>query len=361
MRKYVKHVAILTNQLVFTDGSSNHLFYLLSGFKQTAPDVRFTVITGRNTAEEKFSGQFNGEIIVIPEFLYEQRTKLRFIKNIAVLVGLIFKYRFDILHSHTHYHANMARVAGILTGRPTIQTNHGLFEDLGKLRQYNADHYICVSRHLEDYMIQNELAKVAQCNFIRHGINPVIPDSGKLSAGKYCFIAAGRFIYNKAFDIYINAVAGLPQHIRGQCAFYIAGTGEEEESLKQLNADLNAGVIFLGDVNKIRETFAKCDVFVNMTRSTEGSPVSLAEAALSGCFIITTRYFGIEAAFVPGEDGATFNPDDTAGLQEAITDYCLHPEKAATIAQRYFKKASALFSVQLMVEKTRNLYNRVLK
>lgn len=361
MNEKVFRVAILANQLAYTDGVSNHLFYLLNGFRQFAPEFEFTVLTGVDDAHGKFDGQFNGSIITLPDLRYGNRSYWLFIKNIATIVNLKAKHHFQLIHSHTHYHANIARIAGYLTGTTTLQTNHGLFEDLGKLRQFNADHYICVARHLENYMIQNKLASAANCNFIRHGIEIINAENNTLMPEKICFIAAGRFIRNKAFDVYIRAVAGLPEDIRSKCAFYLAGTGEEEELLQQLNTKLDAGITFLGNRSDIRNVYAKCDVFINMTRSTEGSPVSLAEAALSGCFIISTSYFGMESSFTAPEDGMEIQPDDVTGLQNAIIAYCSNPEKAQERAKKYQEKAALLFSVPMMVEKTANLYKRICK
>ncbi|MDZ7765416.1 MAG: hypothetical protein U5K00_13475 [Melioribacteraceae bacterium] len=59
-------------------------------------------------------------------------------------------------------------------------------------------------------------------------------------------IAGGRLIKEKGFEIYLKAVAMLPPEAKDSADFLQAGSGEEEQILKELNKNLNAGVKFLG-------------------------------------------------------------------------------------------------------------------
>ena len=104
----------------------------------------------------------------------------------------------------------------------------------------------------------------------------------------------------------------------------IAGTGEEEESLKALAQQLGIAerVDFVGWVSDMRGFFS--GVHINVLSSfSEGFPYSLLEGAREHCAAIATAVGGVPELIVDGETGYLFAPEDVDML---ATYMCRLPE-----------------------------------
>ena len=103
--------------------------------------------------------------------------------------------------------------------------------------------------------------------------------------------------------------------------FYFAGTGEEEETLKEQvkAAKLENFVSFVGWVSgeKKKELFLHKQIFV-LPSYNEGLPISILEAASYGMPIVSTNVGDVSSVVKDGINGYLIQPGDIQALSEKI-------------------------------------------
>lgn len=124
-------------------------------------------------------------------------------------------------------------------------------------------------------------------------------------------IAAGRFVDWKGFDVLIEAFKKLD---REDTWLLLAGTGEEEEKLKNL-AGSNPRIIFLGFVDDIRPYFWAADVYVLPSRLPEPFGLSLLEAMASGLLCVATHMGGPLDMITHSAEGWLVPQDSAASMK----------------------------------------------
>jgi GalNAc-alpha-(1->4)-GalNAc-alpha-(1->3)-diNAcBac-PP-undecaprenol alpha-1,4-N-acetyl-D-galactosaminyltransferase len=237
-------------------------------------------------------------------------------------------------------------------------TNHGLIPEIGKLKHFNADHIIGVNKHILEYLIKNKERKREHISLIPCGL-PNFEQKRKTN-DKIRVIAGGRLIKEKGFEIYLNAVAKLPSEIKESAEFLLAGNGEDEHSLKELNKNTNAGVKFLGIVSDFQKFLLDTHIFVMPTLSMEeGFPTILIEAALSKNLIISSKFRGFNFV-LNNENSLLFevgNTDElTFLLKKTITNFQNYSNKIDSL----FKEVNERFSIEKMVHSTNLVYNNLI-
>ena len=351
-------VAILTNELNYTDGVSNHIFDLIQGFQDSISHVEFIIITGKNNAPEKFK-ELGVEIITLKGFRHAERSAWNFIICLSKLIKIIKSKNISILHSHNHYHANIATVCKYFAPVHTVQTNHGILKKEGRLPHFIADRFIIINQHIIDFFQSECKEKLLRASFIRCGVpykKAEMPVHDKL-----VFIAAGRFVLEKGFDLYIRAIHALPSELIQNCEFQLAGHGSEEKALRNLNDALGGRVTFLGNVPDLQQYLFKTDILINPSRSlSEGFPRTLVEAAYANNLIITSDFLGLKHDFINGTDGLVFEVEKIDELIQLMTRCILENSGIHILAQNFHAKAREIFSIEHMVEKTLRVYRELI-
>lgn len=120
------------------------------------------------------------------------------------------------------------------------------------------------------------------------------------------FIFAGRLEAMKNIDRLIKIYSKLPQYIKKENPFYIAGYGTQEDKLKELVEQLNLSeqVIFLGKIDNTEMLKTDADKrILLMASSTEGMPTAIAEAFSVGVPVVSTAVGDIPNVVKNGENG----------------------------------------------------------
>lgn len=353
------NILLLVNELRYTCGVTNHILYLSAGLANNTGNKVF-IITGGGDGIDRFDN-INAEIINDSRFLHENRTSVNYISAINVLSGFIKKNKIDIIHSHTHYAANIASHAAYLKRTPKVQTNHGLLAAGGKLKHFSADKYVAINEHIYNFLMDNNIASEENIKLIRCGIfvpaEPPVKSSGKLK-----IIAASRFTKEKGLDTFIKAVSILDSETKQKAEFIIAGIGEEEDALKQLNSELNTGIDFPGNILNLSDELKDTHVFVYPSRSkSEGFPAVITEAGAHNNLLITSDFYGVTNIVENNTDGFVFPQDDSekfAGiLAQAINNY----NSLSGMSLNFYNKVKDLFDLQTMIFKHEELYKECLR
>lgn len=351
------NVLYLSNEIKYTCGVSNHIYHLLNSVSENQ-DLKIFLITGRAEAREKFE-EFDITVLENSLFLHENRTVLNYLRAIRYLIKFVKKNSIHIIHSHSHYCANIAKMVSKFTKVKTIQTNHGIWKHQGRLKQFNADRYIAINEHIRNYLVASGTAKENEISFIRCGI-PIPEKFIEKNFEKMKILCASRLISSKGIHIYISAVSKLLNK-HSSTEFLIAGEGAETQKFTELCTELKTGIKFLGRVTDIYSLLKQIHVFVfcGLTDE-EGFPAVLTEAAATSNIIITSDFLGVRNVF-DENDVLFYKPGDADELSRILERVIDNPKSFIKHSENAYKKIKKEFQLKDMSEKHLKLYTECLK
>lgn len=156
----------------------------------------------------------------------------------------------------------------------------------------------------------------------------------------------------------LTAVKDIETAIRGfakaaqeqpQLRMFLAGTGEDEDKLKQLaqQLDVTEKVVFCGWVTEIAMFFAAMDITL-LTSLSETFPYSILEGIREGCVPVCSDVGGMGELIESGESGYIFQPRDVDALADALTKLASDREKRKKFAARQLERAAERYSLDAM-------------
>ena len=285
-------ILVITNQLLTTCGVSKHLLYFLTEAKKNL-GFSFTIVCSGGDAVEKYKNLYD-EIIILPESKHENRSVLNFIKSVISLAKLQSKNRFDLIHCHTHYSANLINFVSKFYKVKSLQTVHGIMDPVGRLNHYPAQYFISVNEHVHDFLIKNKKISTDKVKLIRNGIlfNEKLLSQDKT---KFKIISAGRLIKQKGFETYIKAISLLDEVTKRKAEFYLAGKGEEQNNLINLSKSLNVPLNFVGEIENLKGFLSTTHIFVNPSKSSnEGFAMTIIEAGYAKNLVISSIFLSVQ-------------------------------------------------------------------
>lgn len=184
---------------------------------------------------------------------------------------------------------------------------------------------------------------------------PLPRNSFDTPAEQPLIIAAGRLHRNKGFDILLRALAMIPD-----CYLWLAGTGPEEQALKQLADALNITprVRFLGWRNDIASLMATGDVFVCPSRH-EGLGSIVLEAWAHGCPIVSTASQGPSELIEHGSNGLLSAIDDVPALRDNMLAAIDSPDLRSSMRDRAKTDYNKGFSKQAITRQYLDFFHQI--
>ena len=146
---------------------------------------------------------------------------------------------------------------------------------------------------------------------------------------------------SKGYDILLDAAKVLCDR-NIEFDWLILGEGTYRPEMEKFieNNNLSNCVHLMGSISNPYPYYRLCDLYVQTSRR-EGFGLSIAEARMLNCPVVTTEYVGVWSQMVQGKNG-TVVPIDPVAVADAIEDLILHPEKRKAISdyQRTEKKGN---------------------
>ncbi|NLO91829.1 MAG: glycosyltransferase family 4 protein [Elusimicrobia bacterium] len=263
------------------------------------------------------------------------------------LLGIMFRYKPDIVHTHTSKAGVLGRCAAfayrILSRRRVgvVHTAHGhvfygyfpplksrFYAQVEGFCAHLADRLVALSESEKRESLERGVGRAAQWVVIHSGVD--IPDftgasdrrrelRSALGIGDGEVLAgfAGRLTAIKGLDALIRAAAILKD--RTELSFVLIGEGEERVRLEKLRDSLGLGkkVLFSGFQDKVFEWLCALDIFVHPSLN-EGMGRSLVEAQAAGLPVVATTVCGIPDVVHDGKAGLLVPVYDTNALSGAI-------------------------------------------
>lgn len=370
-------------------GGPAHHVSMLSG--RLDPDRFRTLLVHGNVAAGEGSFDYLAEregcaVEIVPGFGPEIRP-LRDLRALVGLVGVMHRFRPQIVHTHTAKAGFLGRLAAVLAPGPRpiiVHTYHGhvlegyfgrkttaIYRFLERCLGTVSDCLIGVSRATVDDLVRLGVAGRERFRMIPIGLDLgrfVQPDLERAAAlrrecgaGEKEVLAAyvGRLVPIKRVDVVLRAVA----EARRQAAplrLVVAGDGECRQELER-RADrlgLRGVVTFLGYVPDSSRVAAAADVAI-LASDNEGTPVALIEAAAAGRPAVATAVGGVPEVVVPGA-GLLAPRGDYAALADALVRSARDAPLRTTMGARARDHVLRQFSIERLVSDIEDLYEELL-
>ncbi len=271
------------------------------------------------------------------------------------LLRLHKQYKFDIIHAHQIYPTGWLAVKfSQKYGIPAVLTSHvGDVHDGSRYRRHwlisrrmvwamqRHDHLPGVRRGICDPIdlrlpspkalyIENgceEIKNPVPSAALRQKLQELGLDSG-------FDLTVCRLHRNKGLNYLIDAYALMKRRNFNAPPLIMAGSGQEEEALKQQIAEsgLSGKIHLIGKVDKNDRNFllTRCRFFLQPS-VLEGMPLTILESLAAGCPVIATRIPGIVEILRDGWNGRLVtpaSPEEIADLYPQLTEE-KHREYAA--------------------------------
>jgi glycosyltransferase involved in cell wall biosynthesis len=146
-----------------------------------------------------------------------------------------------------------------------------------------------------------------------------------------------------------------------EAAFVIAGEGGLMESLRALAAELGIerDTFFIGRCTNVAALLSISDVCV-LSSKAEGFSNSILEYMAAACPVVATDVGGAREAVIEGETGYLVPAGDDELMAARIVSLLREPERARAMGERGRRLVAEKFSCETQLERTENLYDRLL-
>lgn len=300
------------------------------------------------------------------------------------IVKLIQEEEYDIIHCNTPVGGVIGRLAGKKYGvKKVIYQAHGFHFYKGApiinwLLYYPIERLLA---HITDAIItinQEDFERAQSFCLRKNGKVYYIPGVGidlnavkdklarsnirredfKIPNQAIALVSIGELNHNKNHRVIIEALA---KYKNDQVHCYIAGTGPEEEALRETadSKGISDNIHFLGYTSNVIELLQCSDIFV-ISSLREGLSRSLMEAMACGLPCIASKIRGNTDLIENGKGGFLCAPNDADGFAEAIKT--LAEDQALQIKMGNFnKEAITPYDIEKVEQGMIKIYSEVLQ
>ena len=285
----------------------------------------------------------------------------------------IAEHQIQILHAHTRVTQVMAHWIQKKMKVIFVSTCHGYFRAHWARRVFPCwgDATIAISREVLKHLEDDFKLSGDRIALIESGVDleqfPLITEDlrkhKKKELGLEQIFVVGtiaRLSDVKGVDILLKAVPEMLKE-RKDFRMLIIGQGKQEAELKQIVADLKLEetVSFDPAVQQTAAYLPVFDVFVVPSRQ-EGLGLSALEAQASGLAVVASKVGGLKTLIQDGQTGLLVSPEDPTALAKAILSLLADPSLRESLGKAARTQVETGFNSAIMVEKTLNLYARLM-
>lgn len=242
--------------------------------------------------------------------------------------------RAGVAHLHAHFAnaaASVAMMAAELAGVPFSFTAHAydiFIDDLLLPAKLSAAAFVATCSYFNVRYLREHYPEAAGATIeiVRYGVDPeAFAPRPHPQGTSPVILAVGRLVEKKGFHVLLEACARLrASGVEVQCL--IVGEGPEADRLGRVITELRLSdrVMLLGKLlpKDLLTYYRRADLLVMPScmsgNDRDGIPNVLIEAMAMEIPVVSTRVSGIPELVQDGETGLLVNPDDPAGLAEAI-------------------------------------------
>jgi glycosyltransferase involved in cell wall biosynthesis len=292
----------------------------------------------------------------------------------------LFRLKPDLVHAYSLFSPlTTAAAYKILTGTPLVvkilrggrlgdvyRLQHKMFgEQRMRIFRQSVDAFISISQEISAELGALDVPE-ARRPYIPNGVDtdhfcPVdkedkikIRTALGLPAGPLV-VYTGRLVPEKKVDLLLEAWS-IVHREHPDATLVIVGEGAEAVPLQQ---KASTGVIFTGGVEDVRPYLQAGDIFV-LPSLNEGLSNALLEAMSAGLGVVATAVGGAPDVIQHGENGWLIPPGDPQVIQDAIKSLIEQPELCQSLAFSARQVMVERYSLPVVAQQLRSLYDRVL-
>ena len=294
------------------------------------------------------------------------------LSRVASLKKILKDINPDIIHVRSRVPAWLVYFAKKNLKAKIISTVHG-FNSVGFYSSImtKADHVICVSNSIKEYIQSNYKVSDEIITVIPRGIDTKLFNKNNLDKNfienfkieydlkdKFIVSIIGRVTQLKDYETFIKAIFEVKKSIKNVKAIIVGGVREDKQdyfnSLKELIKELNLkeNISFTGSQSKIAEVYDISDVVVSSSKKPESFGRAVAEAIALNTPVVATNHGGVKDIIIENENGFFFEIGDEKELSEKI----IKCNQLNFDGLNYIKNN---FSLENMIEKTITVYKKV--
>ena len=183
-----------------------------------------------------------------------------------------------------------------------------------------------------------------------------------IGEGRFAVTIVAALRPEKNHGMFLEAASILRERHGARFVFLIAGSGGQEEPLREIASDLDLGdsVRFLGSREDVDRILKGSDASVLCSFPVvETFPLAVLEAMATGLPVVSTGVGSVPEIIENGTDGLIIDSEDTEGLAAAIERIAADEEAAAVMGARARVKAEDRFSVRGMVDSYADLFEEM--
>jgi glycosyltransferase involved in cell wall biosynthesis len=371
-------------------GPALHVSYLARGLTERGYDTM--LVTGQVGPAEGSMEYVAEEADLHPLYLGSLQRNLSPLADVSALfrlVGLIWRVRPHVLHTHTAKAGALGRIAAVLAlgARPpaVVHTYHGhvltgyfstrrsrLFASVERLLGRVTDCLVAVSPEVRDDLVRLGVAPESKFAVIRLGLDleqrtAAPPDArervrAELGVAPESFVVAwlGRMTEIKRVQDLLHVFAD----VRGRgvdAVLALVGDGPDRADLERLASELGVAdsVRFTGFRADVGSIYLASDV-VALSSANEGTPVSLIEALAAGCAVVTTDVGGASDVVDEGRAGLLVPYGDRRAFADALAELAASPERRRELGEAGRRHVLGRYSVERLLEDVDALYRSLL-
>ena len=292
------------------------------------------------------------------------------------IIALLRRERPTILHTHTSKAGILGRIAGRLTRTRTIHTPHGhvfygyfgkrkeqLYVLLERFAARFCERIITISDDERREYVKRGIGDKKKVVTIYNGIDMGrFPGDGKLIRKELEFAQqvplvgfVGRLEEVKGPHLFVEAAMRI-QIAAPQTHFLMLGDGAMKEGLLQ-KAKGMPHLHIMGYREDIADCLAALDILL-IPSLNDGFNLAAVEAMASSKPIVATAVGGLPE--VIGEGGILVRPGDSTQMAQEAIKLLNSPGLRKKIGAKGRKRAEALFSWDVCLQKTLDIYHQVL-
>lgn len=305
---YVKDLA----KFLSKQGHTLHIAFL-----STAADADRDLVY-----EEEFLDDLKSSGVIVYNIGNETRKKPWL--GMARLRKYVIENDIDICHTHLAY----GIVFSALLKIPVVYTHHTI------KRRWNKPMYTLFNRLVDEYVGISEICATALQGYTGREVTTI---SNAVSEDKFSgyvrkrvlkdevnIAMVGSLRIEKDYMTMLHALTLLDTDVRAKLKVLIAGEGNTKHKKELLDYikknSLHDIVEFVGVKKNIPEFLYKADVFL-MSSSSEGLPIALTEAAVSGLPCIVTDVGGCSEVILRSKNGVAVPPNAPQEIANEITRF----------------------------------------
>ena len=315
----------------------------------------------------------------IPEFPLTSFFRPSFVRQTRTLADHLRENKIDVLHTHDFYTnvigmaaaASAGTFARIASKRETEGMRTKGQDRVERLAFGASSKIIVNSAAVQAHLVERGL-KESRLEIIHNGVDVAAFDMARSRTGdvrrqldlpedtKLVTVVANLRHDVKNIPMFLRAAERIIED-GFEPTFVIAGEGEMKADLEAMAAELGIEryTYFVGRCDNVPALLASSSVCVLPSRA-EGFSNSVLEYMAAGKPVVVTDVGGAAEVVIEGETGYLVEPDDDEAMAERIAELLRDDDKAAAFGEKARERVATDFSTKRQLEKTLDLYKRLL-